>query len=143
MPRSEIEKIGASASLFTAMMFFSFAGLLALAMRVQLARPLNHFLSNDRYNQFFTTHGSAMMFLFAVPIMEGFGLYFVPLMIGTRNVAFPKLMSFAYYVYLFAGLALFTGLLFDMGPDMGWFSYTPLAGPSLSISTPRSMPTKA
>ncbi len=118
--------------IYTAMTFFTFAGLLALGVRIQLAVPSNHFLGPDRYNQFFTTHGSAMMFLFAVPIMEGFGLYLVPLMIGTRNVAFPKLMAYAYYCYLFAGLGLFVSLIFDMGPDMGWFAYTPLSGPSFS-----------
>src|SRR5206468_6053641 len=116
----------------TAFFFFALAGILALHMRVQLAVPRNTFLTNDVYNQFFTTHGTAMMFLFAVPVMEGFGLYLVPLMVGTRNVSFPKLMNYAYYVYLFAGLALFTGLVFDMGPDVGWFAYTPLSGPSFS-----------
>ena len=116
----------------TAMFFFTLAGLLALMMRVQLARPNNRVLGPDLYNQFFTTHGTAMMFLFAVPIMEGFGLYFVPLMVGTRNVAFPRLMNFGYYVYLIAGCALFTGLVCNMGPDMGWFSYVPLAGPAFA-----------
>jgi cytochrome c oxidase subunit 1 len=116
----------------TAMIFFSLSGLLALALRVQLAVPLNHFLTADRYNQFFTTHGTAMMFLFAVPVMEGFGLYFVPLMVGSRNVAFPRLMNFGYYVYLIAGVALFIGLIYNMGPDAGWFAYTPLSGPQYS-----------
>jgi cytochrome c oxidase subunit 1 len=113
----------------TAFAFFVMAGSLALHMRIQLASPKNTFLTNDIYNQFFTTHGTAMMFLFAVPVMEGFGIYFVPLMIGTRNVSFPRLLNFSYYLYLFAGLALFTGLAFNMGPDMGWFAYTPLSGP--------------
>src|SRR5436309_2209204 len=94
----------------TAFTFFLLAGILALMMRIQLARPENHFLGADLYNQFFTTHGTAMMFLFAVPIMEGFGLYLVPLMIGTRNVAFPRLNAFGYYVYLFGGILLFGGL---------------------------------
>ena len=116
----------------TAMIFFTLAGLLALAMRIQLSRPLNNFMGPDRYNQFFTTHGTAMMFLFAVPVMEGFALYLVPLMIGTRNVAFPRLMNFGYYVYLIAGCALFLGLLCNMGPDVGWFAYTPLSGPQFS-----------
>src|SRR4051812_10391752 len=73
----------------TAFGFFVLAGLLALGMRTQLFLPKNTFLTNDLYNQFFTTHGTAMMFLFAVPVMEGMGLYFVPLMVGTRNVSFP------------------------------------------------------
>lgn len=113
----------------TAFIFFCLAGLLALAMRIQLAEARNTFLTNDLYNQFFTTHGTAMMFLFAVPIMEGFGVYLVPLMVGTRNIAFPRLLNFSYYLYLIAGICLFTGLFCNMGPDMGWFAYAPLAGP--------------
>jgi cytochrome c oxidase subunit 1 len=116
----------------TAFTFFLLAGILALLMRIQLARPENHFLTNDLYNQFFSTHGTAMMFLFAVPIMEGIGLYFVPLMVGTRNVAFPRLNSFGYYVYLFGGLMLFGGLVLNCGPDAGWFAYVPLSGPQYS-----------
>src|SRR3954470_12427557 len=113
----------------TAFVFFLLAGVLALVMRLQLAVPENTLLGPDLYNQFFTTHGTTMMFLFAVPVMEGMGLYLVPLMIGTRNVAFPRLLNFSYYVYLIAGCALFTGLILNMGPDMGWFAYTPLSGP--------------
>ena len=113
----------------TAFGFFILAGILALHMRVQLAVPRNTFLTNDIYNQFFTTHGTAMMFLFAVPVMEGFGIYLVPLMIGTRNIAFPRLLNFSYYLYAIAGIALFLGLALNMGPDMGWFAYVPLSGP--------------
>ncbi len=113
----------------TAFIFFLLAGVLALFIRLQLMRPENNVLGPDLYNQFFTTHGTAMMFLFAVPIMEGFGLYFVPLMIGTRNVAFPRLAAFSYFSYLFGGILLFVGLFLNIGPDVGWFSYVPLAGP--------------
>jgi cytochrome c oxidase subunit 1 len=113
----------------TAFAFFVLAGILALHMRIQLAVPRNTFLTNDIYNQFFTTHGTAMMFLFAVPVMEGFGIYLVPLMVGTRNIAFPRLLNFSYYLYAVAGIALFAGLAANTGPDMGWFSYPPLAGP--------------
>jgi cytochrome c oxidase subunit I+III len=116
----------------TAFIFFLLAGVLALLVRIQLARPDNTFLNPDLYNQFFTTHGTAMMFLFAVPIMEGFGLYLVPLMIGTRNVALPRLAAFSYWSYLMGGLLLFGGLFMNIGPDMGWFSYVPLAGPEFS-----------
>src|SRR3954453_2159112 len=116
----------------TAFIFFFGAGILALLMRIQLARPENHFLGPDLYNQFFTVHGTTMMFLFAVPIMEGIGLYFVPLMVGTRNVAFPRLNAFGYYTFLFGGLQLWVSLLCNMGPDAGWFSYVPLAGPDFS-----------
>src|SRR5437763_7750477 len=116
----------------TAVVFFILAGILALHMRVQLALPKNTFLTNDVYNQFFTTHGTAMMFLFAVPVMEGMGLYLVPLMVGTRNVSFPRLLNFSYYLYLSAGVMLYTSLVLNAGPDMGWFSYVPLAGPDYS-----------
>jgi cytochrome c oxidase subunit I+III len=113
----------------TAFVFFALAGLLALAMRLQLSRPENDVLGPDLYNQFFTVHGSAMMFLFAVPVMEGMGIYLVPLMVGTRNTAFPRLNLYGYYVYLIGGILLFVSLILNIGPDAGWFAYTPLSGP--------------
>src|SRR3954464_2729350 len=116
----------------TAVIFFLLAGVLALVMRWQLAVPENTLVGPDVYNQLFTTHGTAMMFLFAVPVMEGMGLYLVPLMIGTRNVSFPRLLNFSYYMYLIAGCLLYVGLFLNVGPDMGWFSYVPLAGPEFS-----------
>jgi cytochrome c oxidase subunit I+III len=118
--------------IITAFVFFLLAGILALLMRLQLARPGTGLIGPDLYNQLFTTHGTTMMFLFAVPVMEGMGLYLVPLMIGTRNVAFPRLMNFGYYVYLIAGIMLYVALLLNAGPDIGWFSYVPLAGPDFS-----------
>src|SRR5436190_11031775 len=117
----------------TAFVYFTFAGLLAFMMRLQLMRPENSVLGPDQYNQFFTTHGTAMMFLFAVPVMEGMGLYLVPLMIGARNLAFPRMNLYGYYTYLFAGVLLFTGLVLNIGPDAGWFSYVPLSGPEFGI----------
>ena len=119
----------------TAFVFFLLAGLLAFVMRIQLGGPRGHsfeVLGPDLYNQFFTTHGTTMMFLFAVPVMEGFGLYFVPLMVGTRNVAFPRLMAYSYWTYLIGGVLLWVGLILNIGPDMGWFSYPPLSGPEYS-----------
>lgn len=113
-------------------MFFALAGVLALAVRLQLARPLNTVLGPDAYNQAFTVHGTTMMFLFAVPVMQGVGLYLVPLMVGTRNVCFPRLLNFGYYNYLFAGIMLYGAFVLNTGPDMGWFSYVPLAGPDYS-----------
>jgi cytochrome c oxidase subunit I+III len=118
--------------IITAFVFFLLAGVLALMMRLQLAVPENTLLGPDLYNQFFTTHGTTMMFLFAVPVMEGMGLYLVPLMVGTRNVSFPRLLNFSYYVYLIAGCLLYVGLILNIGPDVGWFSYVPLAGPEYS-----------
>jgi cytochrome c oxidase subunit 1 len=116
----------------TAFAFFILAGLLAAAMRLQLAFPESHVLSADRYNQVFTTHGIMMMFLFAVPVMEAMGIYLVPLMVGTRNIAFPRLNAFSYYIYLFGGLLLFTAFVTNTGPDTGWFSYVTLANPDYS-----------
>jgi cytochrome c oxidase subunit 1 len=116
----------------TAFIFFLCAGIEAAFMRIQLARPENRFLGPDLYNQMFTMHGTTMMFLFAVPIMEGFGLYFVPLMVGTRHVAFPRLNACGYYLYLIGGLFIYTGFLLNVGPDAGWFAYVPLSGPAYS-----------
>jgi heme/copper-type cytochrome/quinol oxidase subunit 1 len=113
----------------TAFIFFGLGGILALLMRFQLARPESHFIGPDLYNQIFTMHGSTMMFLFAVPMMQGIAVYLVPLMVGTRNIAFARLNSFSYFVYLFGGTMLYVAFLLNIGPDVGWFSYVPLAGP--------------
>jgi cytochrome c oxidase subunit 1 len=118
--------------IITAFVFFLLAGIEAVLMRIQLARPENRFLNPDLYNQIFTMHGTTMMFLFAVPIMEGMGLYLVPLMIGTRNVAFPRMNAFGYYVYLIGGILIYTAFLLNVGPDAGWFAYVPLSGPQYS-----------
>jgi cytochrome c oxidase subunit I+III len=115
--------------ILTAFAFFLIGGIEAMLMRIQLSRPENNFLSADRYNQLFTIHGSTMMFLFAVPIMQGFGLYLVPLMLGTRSVTFPRLINMSYYTFLFGGILLYIGFAINAGPDVGWFSYTPLSEP--------------
>src|SRR5690606_37695704 len=81
----------------TAFGFFAAAGLLAALMRLQLAWPENTLLGPDLYNQVFTMHGTAMMFLFAVPVMLGLGIYLVPLMVGTRGIAFPRMVAFSYW----------------------------------------------
>src|SRR6478672_11270112 len=117
----------------TAFTFFILSGILAVGMRTQLMRPENRVLGPDLYNQFFTTHGSSMMFLFAVPVMLGMGTYLVPLMIGTRESSFPRANLYGYYVYLFSGILLFTALLLNIGPDAGWFAYVPLSGPEYGI----------
>ncbi len=116
----------------TAFVFFILAGVLAFWMRLQLARAGNDLVGPDLYNQLFTMHGSTMMFLFAVPIMEALAIYFVPLMCGTRAIAFPRLNAFSYWVYLFGGAMLWTAFALNIGPDAGWFAYTPLAGPEYS-----------
>ena len=118
--------------IITTFVFLILAGLSALAMRLQLARPDNNLIGPDLYNQLFTMHGSTMMFLFAVPVMEAFAVYFVPLMVGTRNIAFPRLNAFSYWIYLAGGILLWTAFAFNTGADNGWFSYVPLAGPEFA-----------
>jgi cytochrome c oxidase subunit I+III len=119
-------------SIVTAFGFFTLAGLLAVLMRIQLARPDNHFLGPDLYNQIFTMHGTTMMFLFAVPVMLAYGIYLVPLMVGARAIALPRLVAFGYWLFLFGGVFLYVMFILNTGPDAGWFSYTPLAGPEYS-----------
>jgi cytochrome c oxidase subunit I+III len=116
----------------TAMVFFAIGGLLALLMRVQLSVSENDFLGPQVYNQLFTMHGSTMMYLFAVPFLEGLALYLVPLMIGSRDVAFPRLSAFGYWMYLFGGLIFYASFVVGMVPDAGWFAYTPLSGARFS-----------
>jgi cytochrome c oxidase subunit 1 len=116
----------------TAFAFFIVGGLLAALMRLQLAFPENRLIGPDLYNQIFTMHGTVMMFLFAVPVMEAMGIYLVPLMVGTRNIAFPRLNTFSYFVYLFGGIMVVVALLLNSAPDAGWFAYVPLSGPEFS-----------
>jgi cytochrome c oxidase subunit I+III len=125
-------KIIALRYVVTAFIFFLLGGIEAALMRIQLARPENHFLNPDLYNQVFTVHGTTMMFLFAVPIMTALGIYLVPLMIGTRDVAFPRLNSYGYFVYVIGGILLYTAFFLNTGPDAGWFAYVPLSGPAYS-----------
>jgi cytochrome c oxidase subunit 1 len=115
--------------IFTAFAFLALGGVLALLIRLQLATPEARLIGPDRYNQIFTMHGANMMFLFAVPVMEAMGVYLVPLMVGTRNIAFPRLNAFSYWIYLAGGLLLWIAFALDMGPDVGWFAYVPLSGP--------------
>ena len=118
--------------IITAFVFFVLGGLEAGAMRAQLARPENSWIGPDLYNQIFTMHGTTMMFLFAVPVMIAVGLYFVPLMIGTRNVFAPRLNLYGYFTYVIGGAFLYVSFFLNTGPDAGWFAYTPLSGPQFS-----------
>jgi cytochrome c oxidase subunit 1 len=114
----------------TAFSFFLLAGLLAGVMRLQLAFPEAHVLGPDAYNQFFTMHGSTMMFLFAVPMMfEALSVYLVPLMVGARNIAFPRLNAYSYYLYVMGGIMFYVAFFCNTGADRGWFAYVPLSGP--------------
>jgi len=116
----------------TAFVFFLIGGILALLMRVQLGVPEAGFLGPEAYNAAFTMHGSIMMFLFAVPILEGLAIYFVPLMVGARDMPMPRLNAFGYWAYLFGGLFLLSSALVGAVPDRGWFAYVPLTGPEFS-----------
>jgi cytochrome c oxidase subunit 1 len=116
----------------TTFVFFVLGGLLALAIRLQLALPNGKVLGPDLYNQVFTMHGSTMMFLFAVPVMQAVATYLVPLMIGARSVAFPRMNAFAYWIFTLGGIMLYLAFFLDIGPDAGWFAYVPLAGPAYS-----------
>ena len=116
----------------TAFVWFGFGGILAALMRLQLSRPGNTFLSADQYNQIFTVHGITMMFLFAVPVMEAMAVYVIPLTIGTRLLAFPRLSAYSYYMMLFGGIMVYVALFLNMGPDTGWFTYVPLANPEFA-----------
>jgi cytochrome c oxidase subunit 1 len=122
----------------TAFLFLIAGGLEALFMRIQLSKPENTFLSPDLYNQIFSMHGTTMMFLFAVPVMEGMAVYLVPLMVGTRNVAFPRLNAFGYYMFLFGGIFLYAGFLLNIGPEADGSPTRP--SPARS-SPPASAPT--
>jgi cytochrome c oxidase subunit I+III len=116
----------------TGFVFFALGGILAALMRAQLARPESGLISPDRYNQIFSMHGTTMMFLFAVPIMEAMSLYLTPLMVGARTMAFPRLNNFSYWMYLFGGIMIWVSFLLNVGPEAGWFSYVPLSGPQFS-----------
>ena len=112
----------------TALLFFLAAGVLALLMRLQLAVPSNTFLDQQTYNQIFTMHGTVMMFLFAVPIVEALGVMLVPGMIGARDLPFPRLSAYAFWAYFIGGIVFFCTLFFDLAPNGGWFMYPPLTG---------------
>jgi len=116
----------------TALVFLGLGGLAAVAMRIQLSQPRAQIIGPDLYNQLFSMHGTTMMFLFAVPVMEAFGVYLVPLMLGTRNIAFPRLNAFSYYVYVLGGMMIWFAFALNVGADTGWFSYVPLSGPQYS-----------
>ncbi|WP_245964241.1 cytochrome c oxidase subunit I [Roseovarius spongiae] len=111
----------------TAFFFMLCAGVLALLMRIQLAVPDNDFLSADRFNQFFTMHGSAMMFLFAVPMFEAISILILPAFLGARDMPFPRLSAYGYWSFLIGGCFVLGSILFNASPSSGWFMYPPLA----------------
>ncbi len=117
----------------TTFAFFLLAGLLALVMRLQLARPGNRIVGPNTYDALFTLHGTTMMFLFAVPVMQAVAGYLIPLMVGARSIAFPRMNAYAYWVFLFGCLTLYGAALLGAAPQAGWFSYVPLSGPNYGL----------
>jgi cytochrome c oxidase subunit 1 len=117
----------------TALAFFALAGCEAVAMRLQLSVPNAGVLSPQVYNRLFTMHGTTMIFFFGMPVLFGFAIYLVPLMIGARDLAFPRLNALGYWLFVFGGVLLYSSYLAGPGlsgagsaPDVGWFAYAPL-----------------
>ena len=123
--------------LVTATVFFLLAGLEALTLRTQLAQPGEHVLSPEAYDQLFSMHGITMIFLFVTPMLSGFGNYFVPLQLGARDMAFPRLNALGYWIFLASGLFIYSSILIGKAPDDGWFNYAPLSlgshGPNIDF----------
>jgi len=116
----------------TAIVFLIIGGVEALIMRIQLARPSQNILGPETYDQIFTMHGMTMIFWYASPILSGFSIYLVPLMIGARDLAFPRFNAFTYYAFLFSGVLLYVSPFLGQSPHGGWFAYTPFTGPAYS-----------
>ena len=112
--------------LFTTFLFFILGGVEALIMRIQLAGPDGTAVSPETYNGLVSMHGTTMIFLFVVPVFAGFANYFVPLMIGARDMAFPRLNALSLWLLVFGGIAFYGSLFFEP-PRAGWTSYTPLS----------------
>ena len=121
----------------TSLIYFLIAGLEALLIRLQLATPEGQLLGSDTYNQLFTMHGTAMVFMVAMPMAAAFFNFLIPLMIGARDVAFPRLNAFSYWTFLGGSLLMHSSFLFGQAPDGGWFGYANLTSkeysPGLSI----------
>jgi cytochrome c oxidase subunit I+III len=110
----------------TGFAFFLLGGLLGLLLRIQLGSPENTFLDAETYNQIFTMHGTTMMFLFVIPFIEALANYMLPLLLGTRDLPFPRMTALSYWTYLFGGIFLYSSFFFGVAPDGGWFAYVPL-----------------
>lgn len=111
----------------TAFAFLLLGGIEALVMRIQLAGPNKSLLTPEQYNQLFSMHGLTMIFLYAQPVLSGFSVFLFPLLLGTRDMAFPRLNAFSYWIYLLSGLFIYAGFAIGYGPNDGWFNYVPYA----------------
>jgi len=112
--------------MIAAFVFFAIGGGLAMLIRAQLATSHSAFVGPETYNQLFTMHGTIMMFLFAIPMFEGFAIYLLPKMLGARDMAFPRLTAYGFWCYIFGGSILIVAMLAGLAPDGVWFMYTPL-----------------
>ncbi len=112
--------------LYTAMFFFLWGGIEAAIIRAQLAKPNMGLVSADFYNQLFTMHGTTMVFFMGMPILIGIGNYMIPLMLGARDMAFPRLNAFGFWITLFGGLLVYLSFITGAAPAIGWFAYAPL-----------------
>ncbi len=113
--------------MISSLVFFLIAGIMALIMRVQLAVPDHDAIGPDLYNKLFTMHGATMMFLVVLPFLEGIAIYILPLVVGSREMAFPRMSAFSFWVFFSGALIFFTGFIFNAVPDAGWFVYPPLS----------------
>jgi len=120
--------------MLTGLFFFIVGGIEALFIRLQLAVPNNHLLAADTFNQLFTMHGTTMIFLVAMPLLFGFVNYILPLQIGARDMAFPRLNAFGYWCQPFGGILMHFSILAGGAPAVGWFSYAPLSETPYSSS---------
>jgi cytochrome c oxidase subunit I len=123
-----------------AIVFLVIGGIEATIMRIQLIVPHNHFVSPEIFNRMFTMHGTTMIFFVAMPVVFGFGNYFIPLMIGARDMAFPRLNAWSFWLTAFGGMLLYFSFIGGNGlygagnaPDVGWFAYAPLTSPTFSV----------
>src|SRR4051812_24345142 len=112
----------------TAFAFLLIGGLEAALMRLQLGAPNQSILTPEQYNQLFTMHGVTMIFLYALPVLSGFSNFLWPLLLGARDMAFPRLNAVSYWIYLFSGLFLYASFVLGRAPDAGWFNYVPYSG---------------
>lgn len=118
--------------IIAALVFFLVGGVLAMLMRTQLATSGNAFLDAGVYSQVFTMHGTVMMFLFAIPMLEGFSFYLLPKMLGARDMAYPRLGAYAWYCYLFGATLVVGSMFLGLAPRSGWFMYAPLSSSRFS-----------
>src|SRR5882757_5879232 len=115
-----------------AIVFLVIGGCEAVLMRWQLFTPHKTLIGPDTFNQLFTLHGTTMVFFMGMPILIGIGNYFVPLMIGARDMAFPRLNAFGFWITLFGGLMVYLSYITGGAPAVGWFAYAPLTGTTFS-----------